>query len=337
MKKLLNTTALVGAAALVASAAVADVKVSGNYIHTLAFGSDDTSAGTDSGQETGGEFNITFSANAALDNGMTAKLVSNMESDASGNGFDDREYSLSIGSDDAYIQFASDAGNSTNSSAVPTIGYHPGTYATIAGSATVFQDTLVMNIMDNENISFNAKVAGGTITARYTPKAGISPGNDATAVTNGTSGSGTELVYNGSPMEGLNVSLGMISKQEDVSSAGDDDMHKVSASYNFGSFTVGAEWMDFDDGSATNASGAESQWIGASAALSDQVSIGISYAKQEDQAQGNTNPDEKITTVEIGYNLGGAALVIAASDIENAGNSQTDDAQVVVTRLKMSF
>ena len=61
MKKLLQTTALVGATALVASASVAEMKISGNYIHTYAFGSDETANGTDSDSATGGEFNITFS------------------------------------------------------------------------------------------------------------------------------------------------------------------------------------------------------------------------------------------------------------------------------------
>ena len=340
MKKLLQTTALVGASAIVASASVAEMKISGNYTHTYAFGSDETANGLDSDSATGGEFNITFKATNELDNGMTAKLNANMESDGNGNGFDDREYALSIGSDSTYLEFASDKGNSTNSSAVPTIGYHPGSYASIGGADTVFQDTLVTNIVNEEHVSINTKAAGGTFTIRYTPKDGVSPGNDATAVTNGTSGSGTEIVYNGSPMEGLKISAGYIEEQEDSSSVaanGDDEFTKVGASYNFGNYTIGAEWMDFDDGTATNGTGAESMWYGISAALSDNVSVGLSYAKQEDQLSGNTNPDEKLKTLEIGYNLGGASLVIAAQQADNVANVETADQEVLVTRLKMSF
>jgi len=337
MKKLLQTTALVGATALVASASVAEMKISGNYIHTYAFGSDETANGTDSDSALGGEFNITFQASNELDNGMTAKLNANMESDSNGNGFDDREYALSIGSDTAYIEFASDKGNSTNTSAVPTIGYHPGTYASIGGADSVFQDTLVTNIVNEEHVSLNMKGAGGTLTARYTPKDGVSPGNDAVVVTNGTSGSAYEIVYNGSPMEGLNLSVGMIKEQEDTSSDGDDKFKKVGASYNFGTITVGAEYMDFDDGTATDATGAQSKWIGVTAAVADNVSVGLSYAVQEDQLAGNTNPDEKLTTLEVGYNLGGASLVIAAQEAENVGNAQTADQETLVTRLKMSF
>jgi len=337
MKKLLQTTALVGATALVASASVAEMKISGNYIHTYAFGSDETANGTDSDSATGGEFNITFSASNELDNGMNASLVANMESDANGNGFDDREYALSIGSDTAYLQFSSDRGNSTNTSAVPTIGYHPGSYASIGGADTVFQDTLVSNIVNEENVSINMNAAGGTLTARYTPKDGVSPGNDAVAVTNGTSGSAYELVYNGSPVEGLKVSVGMIKEQEDTSTLGDDKFKKIGASYNFGTITVGAEYMDFDDGTATDATGAQSTWAGITAAVADNVTVGLSYAKQEDQATGNTNPDEKLTTLEVGYNLGGASLVIAAQEAENVGNAQDADQETLVTRLKMSF
>lgn len=337
MKKLLQTTALVGASAIVASASVADVNISGNYTHTYAFGSDKTQNGLDSGEATGGEFNITFKATNELDNGMSAKLNANMESDGNGNGFDDREYSLSIGSDSTYLEFASDKGNSTNSSAVPTIGYHPGTYATIGGADTVFQDTLVTNIMNEEHVSLNAKAAGGTFTVRYTPRDSVSPGNDAVAVTNGTGGSGTEFVYNGSPMEGLKISAGYIEEQDDSSATGDDEFTKIGASYNFGSYTIGVEWMDFDDGSATNATGAESMWYGATFAMSDNVSIGLSYAKQEDQAANATTPDEKLKTLEIGYNLGGASLVIAAQDVESLGNAEGTDQEVLVTRLKMSF
>ena len=338
MKKLLQTTALVGASAIVASASVAEMKISGNYTHTYAFGSDETANGLDSDSATGGEFNITFKATNELDNGMTAKLNANMESDGNGNGFDDREYALSIGSDSTYLEFASDKGNSTNSSAVPTIGYHPGSYASIGGADSVFQDTLVTNIVNEEHVSLNAKAAGGTFTVRYTPRDGVSPGNDAVAVTNGTGGSGTEFVYNGSPMEGLKISAGYIEEQDDSASAGgDDEFTKIGASYNFGSYTVGVEWMDFDDGSATNATGAESMWYGATFAVSDNVTVGLSYAKQEDQLSNNTNPDEKLKTLEIGYNLGGASLVIAAQDAESVGNVEGADQEVLVTRLKMSF
>lgn len=340
MKKLLQTTALVGASAIVASASVAEMKISGNYTHTYAFGSDETTNGSDSDNKLGGEFNITFKATNELDNGMTAKLNANMESDGDSNGFDDREYSLSIGTDSTYLELASDKGNSTNSFAVPTIGYHPGSYADIGGPATnttVFQDTLVANIMNDEHISLNAKTAGGTLTLRYTPKDGNSPGNDATAVISGTSGSGTEIVYNGSPMEGFNISAGYIEKQDQLSTNGDDEFSKIGASYNFGSYTVGVEWMDFDDGSATNATGAESMWYGVTAALSDNVSVGLSYAKQEDQAANSVAPDEKLKTLEIGYNLGGASLVIAAQQVDNAQNVETADQQSLVTRLKMSF
>ena len=122
--KLLLTSALVGSVAL-AGSAFADI--SGDITTTIQLGSDDgaaTSNGSD--ERIGSEVNIKYSSKADLDNGMTAGIKGKLEFQ---NGTADQEYEMTIGTDSAYLGIGSDGGNSIRSSALPFLGYVPGTLA----------------------------------------------------------------------------------------------------------------------------------------------------------------------------------------------------------------
>jgi hypothetical protein len=248
--KLLLTSALVGSVAFAGSAFA---ELSGDITSTVNFGSDEgTATSTNSDNRYGSEINLKYKNKVDLDNGMTAGVSGKIEfNDAAA----DQEYEMTIGTDTAYLGLGSDGGNSIRGSVLPFLGYVPGSLAeAVSAYSTQTMDLLgEAEAAEVEHLSINAKGLGGTFTARYAPSSSDTK-NDNANVTQGTSGSRTELVYKGSPMEGLSVIVGqntVKAANDSVSSAPEEEVQKIEVSYNFGQFAIGAgrQSMENEDNS----------------------------------------------------------------------------------------
>lgn len=326
--KLLLSTAIASVA--FAGLASAETKVTGNLEQTLNATSE--ASAQDSKRALGAEYNIGLSGSKDLDNGMSAKYGFTLE-----DGVSDTHY-LTVGGDTVSLSIARDTGNNLSSTAVPHLGDQAGTLLGTLGSATsTTYDNVdgANNAHEADHISIDMKAAGGTFTVRYAPDS-TTRGTDTSPAESGNSS--TEILYSGSPIEGAKVIVGQITTDGE-GAAEDAKFKKFGASYNFGSFTVGAEKQKSED-AAVAASQVETDVdsLGVSYAVNDQVSIGLRNLQTEKKTGSSTSAnDEEITTFEVGYNFGGLGIVASYSEVDHVGNAASADAEVLQIRTVQKF
>ena len=333
-KKLLFSTALASSIAL---AGAANAKISGDFTHTLNFGSDEgVSTGTNSGQQLGSEVNIHFnSEKQELNNGMFAHLKGKLEIDDESN---DQEYELQIGSGDFYIGLGSDGGNNPAAAVLPYLGYIPGTLAGHVSNYTAEASDYLASMegADANHVSANVNVAGGTATVRYAPSTDSS-NDDSRSLTN-TGGSVTEILYSGSPMEGLKLLVAQTEQNDDTATGSEEQKNrKYAVAYNFGQFAAGVERQDLSDDGHSAGADEQSTRYAVSFAASDAITLGLTYTETEDEDGAAAAVDEEITTAEIGYNLGALSVVASYVKAEGMEFANNNDADGIVIRTKMNF
>ena len=332
--KLLLTTAI-ASGMMISTAAFSDVKISGDIEQTYrsvsySLAADKIKGGAGLGAET----NVAITYTGSLTNGLKVAAGSVLE-----DGVADTEF-LTIGGDTVSVTFGQDTGNNLSSTVVPHVSDQDGTlYGTVNGSTTFgvtsFKNVQGTNPHDKRHVSLDAKGAGGTFTVRYSPS---TDGNRASDTAIDTSGqSATELLYAGSlGVAGLNVQAGYIKETQtnDSGTVGDGKVTKFGAAYNFGQITVGADQQKFDSGATAN-SDTKSTRFAAVFAVNDAIKLGARYTKTD--VDGST-ADEKMKTLEIGYNLGGLGIELSYGQLENLGGSSTaTDVDVVQLRTRQAF
>jgi hypothetical protein len=320
--KLLLTTAI-ASGMMISTAAISDVKVSGDIEQTYRSVSYDLAGSKiQGGAGLGAETNVAITYTGSLDNGLSIKAGSVLE-----DGVADTEF-LTIGGETVSITFGQDTGNNLSSTVVPHISDQDGTLygAANSGTAPKFKNQYGSIAHDKRHVSLDAKAAGGTFTVRYSPSTDSNRASDSGIDTSG--GSAVEVLYAGSlGVEGLKVQVGMETDYQENESGTTDDakLTKIGASYNFGQVTVGADRMVYDSGATSN-SDTTMDRIAAVFAASDQVRVGARYTKTDVDG---TTADEKMKTLEIGYNLGGLGIELSVGQVENVGAASANgDADV---------
>jgi len=165
----------------------------------------------------------------------------------------------------------------------------------------------------------------------------VGGGNDT--FTSADGGSAYQIMYKGNAgVEGLNLNIGMQGAEKSAdstyTSVRDVDNTQISASYNFGQITVGAGRIDSENGASAAASDRETTDYGITYAVNDQLSVGLNYAKTD--LTGNAQ-DEKVTMVQVGYNLGAVGVVLSYLDIENVENTANTDDTIGSIRIATKF
>jgi len=329
--KLLLTTAI-ASGMMISTAAISDVKVSGDIEQTYRSVSyDKATSKIEGGAGLGAETNIAITYTGSLDNGLSIKAGSVLE-----DGVADTEF-LTIGGETVSVTFGQDTGNNLSSTVVPHISDQDGTLygAANGGTAPKFKNQYGSIAHDKRHVSLDASAAGGTFTVRYSPSTDANRASDSGIDTSG--GSALEVLYAGSlGVEGLKVQLGMETDYQENESGTTDDakLTKIGASYNFGQVSVGADRMVYDSGATSN-SDTTMDRIAAVFAASDQVRVGARYTKTD--VDGST-ADEKMKTLEVGYNLGGLGIELSVGQIENVGAASANgDADVYQIRARQAF
>ena len=334
--KLLLTTAI-ASGMMISSAALAEVKVSGDVEATYKSVSYDLAdEKINGGSGLGMETNIAISYKGALDNGLNVSAGSIIE-----DGIADSEH-LTIGGEVISFTVGQDVGHHLTSTVVPHISDQDGTLYAQESTKTPNMFTKVALVKNQQggatheplHVSLDAKVASGTATFRYTP-------SDSTTSDSGVVDSDTsaiEILYSGSlGVEGLKVQVGtarQTPQDDSVTTTDDEVLNKYGASYNFGQVSVGAQRQQYDSGAATN-SDTTQDTIAAVFAANDQIRIGARYTKVD---QDGKTADEKMKTLEIGYNLGGLGIELAVGQMENVGGvAAQGDADVIQIRTRQAF
>lgn len=355
----MNKTKLLLSTALASSLLIgaANAKMGGSITTTLTLGSDETDAAAaaknGSSERLGSEVNLTYKGKKDLEafEGGYVSVKGKVElddSDATQGGYDN-EFEVQIGAGNFYLGYGEDSGNNSAKTVMPYLGYHPGTLAENAGDVqTSVYDLLGEAEAGNySHLSANFKAAGGTFSYIYAPNTNDGT-DDSDKLSGGTGGSTTDIVYRGSPIEGLKIMAARNTQQYESTTTSDDiKVTKIGATYNFGQFSVGYEQQDIDNPgvttAATNADGADTvdgtEQVSYAVAYkaSDRITIGLDYTEGQPGKTSAEIVDEEITTLRVGYDLGGAAIVASYIDAENIGNNKGENFEALHLRSVVKF
>ena len=337
MKKLILSTALASACLL--GAANAEVKMKGTLEATLGSGeTPNASTKTNQGTTIGWEANLSWDATKELDSGLTMKAGANIESGESK--VMDAPY-LTFTSGNVTFGIAQDTVFTIDDTTItPTID--GGNQEDVNKGLGISFKHNAITIHDSNLMGVSYKSDAGTFQLVYSPKVGDSSmGNDSDPDEVKKTGSGTAIGFKGSlGIEGLNAVVYTNTKDTDSLDSKEISSKSFGASYNFGSFKVGAQQTDYDDVAGTalttyaSGSDAKARSFTATFAATDQISLGIQ--RSELSGTGITK-DEETTSISAGYDLGGALISLRMSEVENKGGSSGVDGEAVELRIKQSF
>ena len=335
--KLLLTTALISTLSLVGGAQ-SEITIGGSIEQTFASTSTKTASdgteGLNSQRALGNETNLNITGGQKLSNGMSVDLKANFEFDAAIG----KEVSMQITGGDAFFVIANDFTQGLNSIQTPKVGEHPSTIAGRSGLTAYTDGYIEQN--DKQHVALGFKVAGGNIVAIYSPNNRTDQA-DAGSVSAVSTGSGYELTYLGSPVANLTIGLGMAEKQGANATTKDSEAKKFMASYKAGKANIGVEYSDRDNNTTSNQVGAdgsvESMAYGVTYNVSDTLSVGLAFVNTKDEDRGNTNPDEEIKLITLGYNWNGLGLELSYADTEDQNNVQGADNEVFQARTVVKF
>lgn len=333
--KLLVTTALVGS--LVASAAVAETKVTGDLEQTMSGVSYDGSNNQEGTTGFGAEVNIGLSGSKDLDNGLSSKYGFTLEDGSADT------YYLTVGTEAVGVTLANDYGLNTSGTTLPFVSdtFETVVRDNVAGNTTkIDYQNHGSNAHDKAHISVGGKVEGIQYVARYAPSSQnrASDSDIAGKDNKDNGGSISEVVIKGK-FEGVGFLAGVEKAEKDFNASGvkaeDIKFQTLGLSYNFGQFAVGVTQKKEETGDA----GREDKSIqyGASVALSDNFTAGIYYLENEKGNKSSSEKDEEIQMAQIGYNMGGLGLEFSYAEAENAGFASGSDYEIWQIRTKQKF
>ena len=196
--------------------------------------------------------------------------------------------------------------------------------------------TNTMGANPKESIGFGIiqaiPAAGLTASGWYAPNNGdfgVRDQGNANGSTPGIRNSAYELGLTGANVAGVNgLSLRYFYNKEDGSAAGVADLKGKSygAAYQTGPFGLGYEkhTQNRTSGTSTVDADLDVKTYGLTYAVSPNVTLGLVQIKTDVAGLSNAGNKEKITSLQLGYNLGPVAVVAAYSKGENVqGNGTT--------------
>jgi hypothetical protein len=322
MKKLLATTAIVSVS--LASAAIAETKVSGSIEQTIKTLSYDKAASEVNGSRAiGQETNVTFSTSGELDNGMKINGAFRSE-----DGTIDMSM-IKISGENASVAIGADFGKTINDLITPVVGDR--VFYVVPG---VSDGVIATSAHDVQHLGLEAGAGGFTFAVNYAPSsAGISTGDSATT---DSGGSHLEYLVTGKPMEGLEILIGKQTSEGDDSTTLDVDETTAQIAYSSGQYAIGYAYRKYDDGGAADSATQTEKVtnISATYSVNDQVSLGIQHQTAESETGAN---DEVQKSIAVGYNLGPIGVELQYAQIEDDGHSAGADAEGVQIRSVYKF
>ena len=110
---------------------------------------------------------------------------------------------------------------------------------------------------------------------------------------------------------------------------------KVGARYNFGAITVAGDYADTDSSTGVLTTSTESKSFGLGYAVNNNVTVGLMHTRSDR----NTLPGatEKLTGINIGYNLGPVALNAHIAKGENVGGIVQSEGKAALIHANVAF
>lgn len=371
--KLLLSSALVGSL-IAGSAAYAQTTVTGDLAIQYRAQEFKASNGIASTRGFGRESQVNFTNKGKLNNGLDYQAGFSLEFDGGtrnsntslgASGMNANSESNSISNENLYIDFIS--GNTTltvgvdhiqniTTDVIPQVlPAFDNISAGIGGKAT---NTYGANPKEAFGVGIIQKIptAGLTVSALYVPRngdygtseqtapyAGAAQNTIANADSNaaGSRNSAYELGVVGANafgVQGLGLRAFMNREEAANSTVPNLNGSRYGVTYTAGQFAVGAEKGKQNRTAGTSAVDANqsTKAYGLTYAATKEISVGVSHLRTD---LSNTTLTEKITSLQVGYNLGPVAIAAAFSDLKDVGATSTTgaDAKELQIRLTTSF
>jgi len=337
--KLLLSSALVGS--LVASSiAMAETKITGSMDISYTARSAQSTGASDSGF--GRETQINVSNSGELSNGLGYSAGFSLEMDGGGTAKNNENVYLDVKAGDITFTVGVDHISNMDSSAVPRVSAPANSIAVSSTQLSYNQGASFFTAGNTDQThvkeSMGIGATMGGFIVYYTPELGnVGGANDS--FTAGSGGSAYQVMYKGNAgVEGLNLNVGVQGADKAAESTytaqRSVDNTQISASYNFGQVSVGAGRISAENGSSATKVERDTNDFGITYAVNDQVSVGINHAVTDVTGAAN---DEKVTMVQLGYNLGAVGVVFSYLDIENVEGANNTDDSIGSVRIATKF
>ena len=259
---------------------------------------------------------VTLSGSGELDNGITASVSFELDSDNPGTSSYDNK-SVTISSDSlGTLTLAGHGGSSAVSAMDATAAGDVfdtfdtkvgGDTASTAETASATGDAAMLTTQAGNNsmiYTLPAIVDGLSISASYAPQG---TGDESSSSFAGT--------YTG--VEGLSISYGVGDNNSNEGTALNADVTSMKASYAFGPVTVAYSDHDFDSNTNTRDQDVESMSVAYT--VSDEISI--TYGTEEFSTGEASTVDAEYSKISVAYTSGGMTITAVASEGENISYS----------------
>ena len=278
---------------------------------------------------------VTLSGSGELDNGITASVSFELDSDNPGTSSYDNK-SVTISSDSIGTLTLAGHGGSSAVSAIDataagdvfdTFDTKVGGQATAstAENASVTGDAAMLTTAAGNNsfmYTLPSVIDGAAISASFSPRG-----------TNDNSSSAFAVTYTG--VEGLSVSYGVGTNNSAAGTAFDADVTTMKASYAFGPVTVAVSDHEFDSNTATRDQDVSS--FSVAYTVTDELSI--TYGEEDFSTGEASSVDAEYTKISAAYTSGGMTLTLVAAEGENIsyGTSVNEDVDYVGLTAAFAF
>jgi outer membrane protein OmpU len=319
----IGASALCGSLAAIASAQAGEMSVTGGATATWSKG-DQTTNGNPIGMNTG----LTFTGNGELDNGTTfvmtvthadkaAYSAANILMTIPGIG----SLKVDMGSGGSGLDRIDDmmptAWEETNGTSVGT-GLQ--TVSGVGGKANL-EWTLEEGMFLPDGVSTHIA---------FSPRA---DGNNANDKASGGAGNGNKAGYDivlqhSGIADGLNIFGGysVIAREQDTTRAGgnkkgDRNQFALGATYAIGGATLGYQMSKDDIGTVEGTNYYENSALGVSFSVNDNLSISVGTHNSERNHSNGTTTENKASSLQAAYTVGGASVKFARTSVDNADYS----------------
>jgi hypothetical protein len=349
MKKLMLTSALAGL--VIASGANAQTTITGEMRVTHKAISSKPATSTTSGRGFGTEQQINFANKGKLNvGGLDYAAGFSIENDAAQSTtiFNENNYiDITNASSGTTLSFSIDhiQRNDSDRSAANIFGFAPSEYSSSGPSGSLLNATPGPAVGQSQSIAILQDVAkfgklsyayAPSLTDKTTETGTLATGQSSSeALTETTEESAYEVGFVGSlGVTGLTVE-GFKSKQEkmgtnNVKAEGEN----IGLRYSTGPVTLGVAQKKWNNEAADTKLETKEKNYGLSYAVSKDVTVGILHATGE---LTNATNKQKLTAIQLGYNLGPVALTVGVAKNDDIGGVAGADSDMIMTRLVGAF
>ena len=311
--KKIGLTALAGTLAATTFANAGSMSVSGNAI--MEYQTTQADAGSNSINSAAGfvlNSSLVFSGSGELDNGMTVSVFQNLFAGA----VTSEGLSLDMG-DMGVLHMNSwgyTSGITSIADKVPTAGEN-------------VHDDLNTGNHDNPAVGIAKTSSDGADTLGWNYSGDMFSLSAASAHVNGAQESSVALTV--TPMEGLSIGYG--AGNDRPTTALDNDVTTMFATYSMGPVSVGYQVTEID---AQNATDVDADHYGISFAINENLSV--SYGENTVDFEASTS-DEESTGFSASYTAGSMSFVLVNNEKLNATGAATADSEMIELKMIMAF